>query len=137
MTAAQKASSLFPLPLAPSLTPGKKPESLPLCGLLVLGDGTLEAPGRAPHTVTYPKPHSDFVNLVQDVLIASKHTVVDIVHSCQGCLLCFWVITVGFSVSQSCPNGDRAATPELSKAKEQGEGPHGCSEGALTAGQMA
>lgn len=90
-----------------------------------------------PSRFTYPRPHLHFVNLVQGVLVASKNVVIDVVHSHQGCLLCFWVITVQFPINQSWPHWDRMAAPELSKAKEQGEGLHGCSREALAGRQMA
>lgn len=94
-------------------------------------------PGLRHSRITYPRPHFDFVNLVQGVLIALKHAAVDVIHGRQGCLLGFWVVTVRLPISQSWPKWDRTAATELSQAKEQGEGPHGCSREALAAGQMA
>lgn len=85
---------------------------------------------------TYPRPHFHFVNLVQGVLVAPKKVAIDVVHSQQGCLLCFWVITVQFSINQTWAMMIRVAAPELSKAKDQDKGPHGCPREALEGGQV-
>ena len=61
---------------------------------------------------------------------------VDVVHGRQGCLLCFWVITGWFPITQNRAMRDRVAATELSKAKQQDEGPHGC-PGEVLAGRQA
>ena len=81
-------------------------------------------------------PHFHAVNLGQAVLVAPRKVLIDVVHGRQGCLLCFYVITGRFPVTQNRAMGDSTAAPELSKAKEQDEDLHGCLRDVL-AGRQA
>ena len=84
---------------------------------------------------TYPWPHLHTVNLVQGVLVALRKVLIDVVHGCQGCLLCVWVITGRFLITCNRVKRDRVAAPELSQAKEQNEGFHGGFREALVCQQ--